>query len=579
MTRIPMFSITVHLALLFLCGPIYIHSQKLIGSFGPTARFYEKCRPFSEEIRHESFEVAWRGERISRAIVIWTEQDSLEDISFYISAFTDSDGTPLDGKPHLRSVNYVKADPESKPCGGHADRDPGHFRYLGDVLGSVPDTSIHPGCPSVYWLTLDIPASSEPGLYNGSVSVLLSGQPALEFKLKIEVTANTLPPVEKWTFHLDLWQFPAAMVDRYNGEHPDQKMAYWSEDHYDLLRKNYRLLASMGQKVITAHIKEGALGSPSMVRWIMHADSTWEYDFEPFKQYVDSMMSWGIDKQISCQSPVGWNSDLIPYWCESTRTMKVFSAPIGTGIYANRWNHFLDALKECLDEKGWFEKAVLYLDEVEPEKLDWLIEFIKAHDPDWKIGFAGFHTPSDFVDSNVFDLSLMVGYEGNPNRRARHGRTTFYMSCNPPRPNNFVAGDTDPAANIWIGWHARHLGLQGFLRWAFDYWKVPDPFDQRIGEYTSGDFSLSYRSSNNLDMEFYPSVRLELLREGIEDFEKIAILEKQLKDPGIPEDLEKHRRLVGKIDEFSHSSGKTGELYRLVDGARELLNDISSNPK
>jgi hypothetical protein len=65
----------------------------------------------------------------------------------------------------------------------------------------------------------------------------------------------------------------------------------------------------------------------------------------------------------------------------------------------------------------------------------------------------------------------------------------------------------------------------------------------------------------------------------IEDFEKIAILEKQLKDPGIPEDLEKHRRLTGKIDEFSHSSGETGELYRLVDGARQLLNEITPNPK
>ncbi len=577
--KIPLFSIEKKLLTLLLCIPLNGHSQVINGSFGRTTHFYERCSSYEEEIKKESFEVAWRGERISKAIVIWAERKTEENISFRISNFNASDGTALSGSARLSSVEYVRADLESKPCGGHSDRDPDHYLELGDVLSTSLDPIINPSCPSVYWLSMDIPATSKPGQYNGTIEVCSSGKVELELQLSIQVVEYSLPPVDHWSFHLDLWQFPAAVVDRYNETHPGQPITYWSDEHFGLLQKKYRLLGDMGQKVITAHIKEGALGSPSMVQWIMQTDSSWVYDFKVFERYVESFMSWGISKQISCQSPVGWNSDVIPYWCESTGTMKELCAPIGTELYAERWNHFLGEFRAYLDERGWFNKAILYLDEVEPEKLTWIIKFIKANHPDWKIGLAGFHTPTDFVDANVFDLSLMVGYEGNPKRQDHNGRTTFYTSCSPPRPNNFIAGDADPATNIWIGWHAQQLDVQGFLRWAFDYWTVIDPMEQRIGGFTSGDFSLSYRSSNEPDMEFYPSVRLELLREGIEDFEKIIILKKKLKESGIPADFIKYQRLLRKVDEFNMASGESKEVSQLVDGAQQLLKEIVTNSK
>ncbi len=59
---------------------------------------------------------------------------------------------------------------------------------------------------------------------------------------------------------------------------------------------------------------------------------------------------------------------------------------------------------------------MLYLDEVGSEELREVIQLIKNNHPEWKIGMAGFHTPSDFVDSNVYDMSLMVGIDGNPGR-------------------------------------------------------------------------------------------------------------------------------------------------------------------
>ncbi len=136
-------------------------------------------------------------------------------------------------------------------------------------------------------------------------------------------------------------------------------------------------------------------------------------------------------------------------------------------------------------------------------------------------------------------------------------------------------GDAHLSENIWLGWHAQKMNYTGYLRWAFDYWNIDDPYEQRVGTHTSGDFALCYRSSNMMDMEISSSVRLELIREGIEDFEKINILKNFLKDSDSDENQLAYKRLLNKIEAFTASSGQSDEVDTLVKSARELLNEIS----
>jgi hypothetical protein len=166
----------------------------------------------------------------------------------------------------------------------------------------------------------------------------------------------------------------------------------------------------------------------------------------------------------------------------------------------------------------------------------------------------------------------MVGVASAAYRPVR--QSTFYFSCNPPHPNNFIASDSRPADNIWIGWHAHHMNHNGFLRWAYDYWLESNPFEMRTGGHTSGDFSLCYRSSNSMDMKVYSSVRLELIREGIQDFEKILLLRRRFENSERAEDQHKLTLLNNKIDEFTFASGKSISVTELVKGAQKLLKDI-----
>lgn len=93
--------------------------------------------------------------------------------------------------------------------------------------------------------------------------------------------------------------------------------------------------------------------------------------------------------------------------------------------------------------------------------------------------------------------------------------TTFYVCCNPPRPNTFVF--SAPVEGRYLGWHAAALGYDGFLRWAYDAWPADPVRDARHRLWPAGDCFLVYPGG-------YSSIRFEKLREGIVDFEKIRIL-------------------------------------------------------
>ena len=154
--------------------------------------------------------------------------------------------------------------------------------------------------------------------------------------------------------------------------------------------------------------------------------------------------------------------------------------------------------------------------------------------------------------------------------------TTFYTSCVQPRPNSFVAADADPTDLTALPWHALQRRQDGYLRWAFDNWRSSNPLDLREGAFTAGDFSLVYRSSNDRDMTVVPSIRSELLRDGIEDFEKVLVLRNSLSICG--EDTLSSRwlaRLERTVDTFAASPLVAARAADLINQAHKQLDEIS----
>lgn len=154
--------------------------------------------------------------------------------------------------------------------------------------------------------------------------------------------------------------------------------------------------------------------------------------------------------------------------------------------------------------------------------------------------------------------------------QAKGGEVSWYISCDQvyPQPNYFIdAPAMDPVMVPWITWR---YGMQGILYWDLKFWsQTPDPWLDPVtylsgflcsnGHVLNGEGSLLYPGSRvhqytgQKDVDGpVSSIRFELLREGIEDYEYLWLLA-SLGDRAFADDVVKS--LVVDVRAFSRNPG------------------------
>lgn len=494
-------------------------------------------------------DTVWQNDRVHRQLVLWTNK-RCDGLTYEVSDLVNGEKDIPSSSIRLRFPSYVMGDANSGTCG---DYEAHSTVLIADALPETPVTTVTTTEPLKIWLTADIPADAAPGTYSGNLVVKSGGEVQQTFKLQFLVTSHRLPPASEWGFHLDLWQFPFQLSNLCtdNGE----KITPFSDTYFSLIKPFYRLLADAGQKAITVYIKDGAFNpGQTMVKWMKEADGTWSFDYSDFDRYVSTLMSWGINKQIDCFSLVGWNTSI--GYTDSAGKPQTLKLSIGSDTYNAVWSDFLTSFRDHLKEKGWFEKTVLYMDEVKENEMHDVVSLIHGHDASWKIGLSGSYIPSE-IEGALYDYSTILGYD----RSSSNTISTFYTSCSQSYPNNFVTSRNNPAEMCWMAWYAKAKGFNGYLRWAYDYWTKIDPVNIQDGSNAAGDFSMIYRDGNTQSAKPVSSIRFELLREGIQDYEKVGILSDS--------------KLNSVIQKFTTTSG--GDAEKLVEAAEKLLKEISIN--
>ena len=152
---------------------------------------------------------------------------------------------------------------------------------------------------------------------------------------------------------------------------------------------------------------------------------------------------------------------------------------------------------------------------------------LKKYAPSIKIHLAGNKPPSTFkgIEVHNYCQAMRANYvspefkEEVKVRRAKGYVTTTYICCGPPCPNTFTYSPY--SEQMWLGLYAAAQGFDGMLRWAAFNWPRDPLFDTSFnphhGSWAPGDTFLIYPGPRY-------SVRLENLRDSIENFEKIRIL-------------------------------------------------------
>ena len=517
-------------------------------------------------------ETGWKGERLNAEILVWSV-DTVNQIHFVIHDLKNKQGKVLNKKNiQLNKITYVLSnypyDAKDASCGGgpvdKAYLLPDRFDPMNAAEKDrfdLPGKTVRP-----VWLTVNIPADAEPGIYNGIIEIQ-TGDKNIPLDISIKVQNQTLPKPHDWKFRLDLWQNPWVIAEYYH-------IKPWSEEHKALLKKHSQLYADAGGTFITTYGVHSPWGDneysieKEMIEWIKQKNGEWKFDYNIFDQYVELAMSKGIDKAITIYTPLPYNNRF-RYMNEKTGNYIYESWPPESDTFKTTYNAFLNDLRRHLQKKGWLNKTYIGVNESGMDQTLAAIKVIRNNSKQWKITYAGdWHTE---LDTLLNDYSSVFAREPNldqVNKRSSHSRTsTFYICCTPPKPNTFIF--SPPIEGRWLGWYTFAHHYDGFLRWAYDAWPADPMRDARFGSWAAGDCYMIYPGANS-------SIRFEKLREGIVDCEKIRILNQKAKTSTnnqikqLVRELDMHMQVFNDEKNFEREKIKSD-----VDKGKKLLDELS----
>ena len=458
---------------------------------------------------------AWQGERANIQAVLYSKSDQGMMTVRMTEWKKAGAATGINGGD-ARFVNYVITD-DYVACGNHPMTLPQWL--VADVIDqdkphAVPAMETRP-----VWCTIEVPRNIEAGEYTTALEVVNeAGDVVKTLPLTVNVNSCSLPAVANQKFHLDLWQQPYSVSRYYQVER-------WSDEHIEALRPYLAALGRAGQRSVTAILFYEPWGEQThdlfdpMVETIKNPDGSWEYDYSVFDTYVELCAEYGIDKQINCFSMVPWDMSF-RYYDEASGSYKSISTTTGTAQYRELWTSFLTSFKAHLQEKGWFEKTNIAMDERAESDLN--NAYSIANSLGFNCALAGNYHSS--LCGTYRDLCAQLGQEHMftaeqlASRKAKGWITTFYTSCANSEPNIYT--NSYPAEAAYLPIYAAQMNLDGYLHWSWINWDEHPLTDSRFRKFGSGDTYCYYPGNRS-------SVRFERLIEGIHQFEKIHILREE----------------------------------------------------
>jgi len=502
--------------------------------------------------------VAWRGERQSAQLLLWS-QSGADQVRLAWTPLRSRTGQQIPAaaiRPQF--VRYVLS--------ATGPDDLASLSLEPDVLDTTARLTLKSCTTRPVWLSIDVPAETAPDQYQGELTASASGGAAVKFQIAVEVLPLVLPPASQWSFRLDLWQDPWS-VAWYHGVEP------WSEAHWKVLEPHLRLLADAGQKFITTYITFDPWGESTyidngtMVEWIRRRDGSFRYDYTVFDRYVEFAQKCGITEAITCYTLIPWGHR-VRYMDEASGDYVWVACAPGTPEYKALWTPMIKDFVAHLTQRGWREKTYIGINENPWKDGRECIDLLRQIAPGTKVTWAGryYEELKEDIDDWCFFIAPPVSGEVIRQRAQRGRTTTHYVCCGPSRPNTFTF--SPPAEATWLGWYTAAAGYDGFLRWAYDSWGADPLLDTRHVRWPAGDCFLVYPGPRS-------SIRFERLREGIADYEKIRLVRQALRQRQDPAAVDALQRLGGVLEQVTYDAVQKSPAADAVDQAQRLLVEIA----
>ena len=243
-----------------------------------------------------------------------------------------------------------------------------------------------------------------------------------------------------------------------------------------------------------------------------------------------------------------------------------------------------DHIVHHLKERELLDMAVLYTHDEPGERRDlaWRREqYEDPHEMDHGVAVMATVHPYEFAEGTI-DVWVPVSNNFSPpmgrRMQARNDEVWWYVCCGPKWPfaNYFI--DYPSIDHRAFYWQTYALGIQGVLYWGAHYvHQDQNPWQNPLGLVgnANGDGYLLYPH----DGGYVPSLRLKILRDGVEDYDLLTLLEQTAAVSSDPERLRAARQLL-TLDELTRGPRTySRDPRRYLDHRRQvigLLEAISS---
>ncbi|MCW5981628.1 MAG: DUF4091 domain-containing protein [Bryobacteraceae bacterium] len=400
------------------------------------------------------------------------------------------------------------------------------------------------------WITVYAPADAAPGPYSGEVAFLAGDERLASLRFTVQVVEATVPAQQKLKV-TNWFSFSGGRLTQHYKAEP------YSPEYWELLENFGRVMADHKQNVIITPVLE--LAKPSVV------NGTIRYDFSLLDKWVETFQRAGAIGTIEGRHLLGRSGGFF-----APMTVPAIVVEGGQAVRkgldpddprAEQFlGSFLPALHAHLKEKGWEDRYIQHVLD-EPHDREAAIynrysKIIHKHMPGIPtIDAVGLDQDIDFFAEvcniwvpvlSSFDHSLDVMRE-----HVKKGGEAWYYTCVGPQGrylNRFT--DLPLVKTQLLHWFNYRHDLTGFLHWGGNAWgprplmNVQTVINQNRTLLPAGDNAIVYPNPEKNSV--LSSIRLEAMREGIEDYELLTALE--AKDAAKARELA--RRAIPNINDY-----------------------------
>ncbi|MGC4232076.1 MAG: DUF4091 domain-containing protein [Niabella sp.] len=423
-------------------------------------------------------------------------------------------------------VGYVRAGREYSQQA--FDRLVSNSGFYADPIMDGHPVKLQPGQTQACYISVAVPREAKAGTYPVNIKVQ-AGDETLQKSFLIHVHNVKL---EKQQLKIANWYtFEPKYVTLMNN---GAAVEPYSELYWKLLKVLAEKMAGYGSNV--------ALASPLELAIYQKKGDQFTIDFSRFDKTVEIFKNAGVSAMLE-GAWIGWHSTdwtsnyivLVPEPGRDTTTF--LRLPIQDLRARNFYAQFFRALVPHLKKKGWWDTYYQHIadEPIEQNRQSYIdiASYVKSIVPDIRIADACHNTDlAETLDLWVPQLDLLnkdyVFYQ----ERKKAGDEVWFYTCLWPKgnyANRFI--DLPLIKTRLLHWINYKYDIDGYLHWGFNWW-TDDPFaettfinDAGGNLLPGGDSWIVYPGYHKL----YSSIRLEAMRDGINDHTLLKMLE--AKDP------------------------------------------------